>query len=119
MACPGAGQAAGTANRQALHAEVTRRWGTIDSLDFLKETDYHTGFTDAFSSVATRETTPRRVIRKRLLLVLHSMGINIGSRGSPLPVIMGRPRRHCAPPGSCSSTAIICARPWRWWSTKP
>jgi TnpA family transposase len=66
------------ANLQALHAEVARRWGTIDLLDFLKETDYHTGFTNAFSSVATRETTPRRVIRKRLLLVLHSLGINIG-----------------------------------------
>ena len=65
-------------NMQALHAEVARRWGTIDLLDFLKETDYHTGFTDAFSSVATRETTPRKVIRKRLLLVLHSLGINIG-----------------------------------------
>jgi hypothetical protein len=28
------------ANLQALHAEVARRWGTIDLLDFLKETDY-------------------------------------------------------------------------------
>jgi hypothetical protein len=62
----------------ALHAEVARRWGTIELLDFLKEADFYTRFTDAFSSVATRETTPRPVIRKRLLLVLHSLGINIG-----------------------------------------
>jgi TnpA family transposase len=66
------------ANLAALHAEVARRWGTIELLDFLKEADFYTRFTDAFSSVATRETTPRPVIRKRLLLVLHSLGINIG-----------------------------------------
>jgi len=65
-------------NLEALHAEVARRWGTIDLLDFLKEADHHTGFTDEFTSVATREATPRPVIRKRLLLALHGLGTNIG-----------------------------------------
>jgi hypothetical protein len=39
------------ANLAALHAEVARRWGTIELLDFLKEADFYTRFTDAFSSV--------------------------------------------------------------------
>jgi len=65
-------------NLEALHAEVARRWGTIDLLDFLKEADHHTGFTDEFTSVATREATPRPVIRKRLMLALHGLGTNIG-----------------------------------------
>jgi TnpA family transposase len=65
-------------NLEALHAEVTRRWGTIDLLDFLKEADYHTGFTDEFASVASREVTPRPIIRKRLLLALHGLATNIG-----------------------------------------
>jgi Tn3 transposase DDE domain len=65
-------------NIEALHAEVARRWGTIDLLDFLKEADYHTGFTDEFASVASREVTPRPIIRKRLLLALHGLATNIG-----------------------------------------
>ena len=52
--------------------------GIIDLLDFLKESDFVTMFTDAFTTVATRETTPREVIRKRLLLVLYALGTNIG-----------------------------------------
>ncbi|WP_030164024.1 Tn3 family transposase [Spirillospora albida] len=65
-------------NLKALHAEVQARWGVIDLLDFLKESDFVTQFTDAFSTVATRENTPREVIRKRLLLVLYALGTNIG-----------------------------------------
>jgi hypothetical protein len=40
-------------------------------LDFLKEADYPTGFTDEFASVASREVTPRPIIRKHLLLALQ------------------------------------------------
>src|SRR3954468_16390363 len=58
--------------------EVAARWGIIDLLDFLKESDHLTAFTDAFTTVATRENTPREVIRKRLLLVLYALGTNIG-----------------------------------------
>jgi TnpA family transposase len=62
----------------ACHRADTPRNSTMPKpWDFLKEADFYTRFTDAFSSVATRETTPRPVIRKRLLLVLHSLGINI------------------------------------------
>jgi hypothetical protein len=63
-------------NLKALHAEVQARWGVIDLLDFLKESDFVTGFTDSFTTVATRENTPREVIRKRLLLVLYALGTN-------------------------------------------
>ncbi|MEV5707972.1 Tn3 family transposase [Actinoallomurus sp. NPDC052274] len=66
------------ANLRALHAEVQARWGVIDLLDFLKEADFVTKFTDAFTTVATRENTPRDVVRKRLLLVLYALGTNIG-----------------------------------------
>jgi hypothetical protein len=47
-------------------------------LEFLKESDFITDFTDAFTTVATREATPREVIRKRLLLVLYALGTNVG-----------------------------------------
>ncbi|MER7506676.1 Tn3 family transposase [Nonomuraea pusilla] len=65
-------------NLRALHTEVAARWGNIDLLDFLKESDFVTDFTDAFTTVATREATPREVIRKRLLLVLYALGTNMG-----------------------------------------
>ena len=65
-------------NLRALHTEVAARWGIIDLLDFLKESDFVTDFTDAFTTVATREATPREVVRKRLLLVLYALGTNVG-----------------------------------------
>ena len=65
-------------NLRELHTEVAARWGIIDLLDFLKESDFVTTFTDAFTTVATREATPREVIRKRLLLVLYALGTNVG-----------------------------------------
>ncbi|WP_326640051.1 Tn3 family transposase [Streptosporangium sp. NBC_01755] len=65
-------------NLRALHTEVAARWGIIDLLDFLKESDFVTDFTDAFTTAATREATPREVIRKRLLLVLYALGTNVG-----------------------------------------
>ncbi len=75
---PGVTEGTAAKNLEALHAEVARRWGTIDLLDFLKEADHHTRFTDAFSSVASREVTPRPIVRKRLLLALHGLATNIG-----------------------------------------
>lgn len=65
-------------NLRALHTEVAARWGIIDLLDFLKESDFVTDFTDAFTTVATREATAREVIRKRLLLLLYALGTNVG-----------------------------------------
>lgn len=46
-------------NLAALKAEVSRRWGTIDLLDMLKNTDQFTDFTTEFVSVATREPCRR------------------------------------------------------------
>jgi TnpA family transposase len=65
-------------NLRALHTEVAARWGIIDLLDFLKESDFVTDVTDAFATVATREATPQEVIRKWLLLVLYALGTNVG-----------------------------------------
>ena len=75
---PDLGKLETPANLQALHQQVAARWGVIDLLDFLKEADHVTCFTDAFSTIATREATPREVIRKRLLLVLYALGTNVG-----------------------------------------
>jgi TnpA family transposase len=63
---------------QALKNEVERRWGTIDLLDVLKEADYLTGFTEEFSSVASREIVDRQELRARLLLMSFGLGTNMG-----------------------------------------
>ena len=65
---------------QALKDEVGRRWGTVDLLELFKETDLLTGFTDEFTSVASREVLPRDVLRRRLLLALFALGTNMGIR---------------------------------------
>jgi len=57
---------------------VQARWGTVDLLDLLKEADLLTGFTEEFTSVASREVIPRRLLRRRLLLVLFGLGTNMG-----------------------------------------
>jgi len=66
---------------QALKDEITRRWGTIDLLDVLKEADYLTGFTQEFSSVASREIVDRRELQARLLLLSFGLGTNMGIKG--------------------------------------
>lgn len=67
-------------NLAALKAEVSRRWGTIDLLDILKNTDLFTDFTEEFVSVATREALPKDVLRRRLLMCLFALGTNMGIR---------------------------------------
>jgi hypothetical protein len=67
-------------NLGKLKAEVQRRWGTIDLLDILKDTAFLTDFTDAFTSVATREVLDRQTLNRRLLLVLFALGTNLGIR---------------------------------------
>ncbi len=44
----------------------------------MKEADFLTDLTGVFTSVATREVTPRDVVRRRLLLVLFGLGTNMG-----------------------------------------
>jgi hypothetical protein len=63
---------------QALKREIVSRWGVIDLLDVLKEVDYLTGFTNEFTTIATRENIPREQLRRRLLLALFALGTNMG-----------------------------------------
>ena len=63
---------------QALKDEVLRRWGTLNLLDVLKDSDFLTDFTAEFTSVATREVIDRDTLRRRLLLCLFALGTNMG-----------------------------------------
>ena len=47
-------------------------------LDILKETDLRVGFTNAFTTAATREATDRDEVQRRLLLCLYGLGTNAG-----------------------------------------
>ncbi len=64
----------------AIKAEVKRRWGTLDLLDVLKDSNFLSDFTNEFTSVATREVLDRDQLRRRLLLCLFAMGTNMGIR---------------------------------------
>ena len=48
------------ANLGLIKDEVIRRWGTLDLLDVLKDSDYLAEFTAEFTSVASREVIDRR-----------------------------------------------------------
>jgi hypothetical protein len=66
------------ANLEALKGELGRRWPMIGLLDILKETDLRVGFTEAFSTAATREASDRDEVQRRLLLCLYGLGTNAG-----------------------------------------
>jgi len=68
------------ANLGKLKNEVIRRWGTLDLLDVLKDSDYLAEFTSEFTSVASREVIDRNTLRRRLLLCLFALGTNMGVR---------------------------------------
>ena len=68
------------ANLHGIKDEVIRRWGTLDLLDVLKDSDYLAEFTSEFSSVASREVIDRDTLRRRLLLCLFALGTNMGVR---------------------------------------
>ena len=63
---------------EALGAELGRRWPVTGLLDILKEADLRTGFTDAFTTAATREVVERAEVRRRLLFCLYGLGTNAG-----------------------------------------
>lgn len=65
-------------NLEALKVELGRRWPMTGLLDILKETDLRVGFTQAFSTAATREATDPDDVRRRLLLCLYGLGTNVG-----------------------------------------
>ncbi|MFI7640499.1 Tn3 family transposase [Nonomuraea sp. NPDC049400] len=63
---------------KALKAEISRRWGVIDLLDVLKDVAHVTGYTAAFTSVASRTVIEEAVLQRRLLLCLYGLGTNVG-----------------------------------------
>ena len=66
------------ANLAALKAEVGKRWEMTSLLTILKESDLRIGFTDAFTTAATREVLERDKVQQRLLLCLYGLGTNAG-----------------------------------------
>ena len=62
----------------SVKGEVGRRFGVNLLLDFLKETDLRTGFSERLRSVMTREMLDRAEVQKRLLLCLFGLGTNTG-----------------------------------------
>lgn len=63
---------------EALGGELGRRWPMTGLLDMLKEADLRIGFTQAFSTAASREATDPEEVRRRLLLCLYGLGTNAG-----------------------------------------
>jgi TnpA family transposase len=113
-----------------VKAEVERRWGTIDLLDVLKEAEFDTGFTDLFTTVATREAIPRMVLRRRLLLVLFALGTNMGikrvavtGRHGESESVLRRTRHlfvsrdNLRAAVTALANATLAARDEAWWGT--
>ena len=61
-----------------IKQEIKNRWSDINLLDLLKETDFHTEFTQHFKTTADREILDRETIQRRLLLSLFGLGTNTG-----------------------------------------
>ena len=58
--------------------ELIRRRGMTSLLDIFKEADLRIGFTQAFTTAASREAVDRREVQRRLLLCLYALGTNAG-----------------------------------------
>jgi TnpA family transposase len=65
-------------NLARFKAELGARWRMTSLLDVLKETELQVRFTEGFTNLASRETLPRDVLQKRLLLCLYGLGTNMG-----------------------------------------
>lgn len=65
-------------NLLRLKSEVGERWSMTSLLDMLKETDLRVGFTQQFSTDASRENLGRDTLQRRLLLCLYGLGTNTG-----------------------------------------
>lgn len=65
-------------NLNALKLELGHRWPATSLLDAFKETDFRTGFTQCFTSTASRTTFEQTDISRKLLLALYGLGTNTG-----------------------------------------
>ncbi|WP_084404440.1 Tn3 family transposase [Pseudovibrio sp. Ad46] len=65
-------------NLQALRDELVKRWPVTSLLDALKETDLRVGFSQHFSSTASRQHLKGEELSRRLLLVLYGLGTSMG-----------------------------------------
>ena len=63
-----------------IKRSVVQRWGVLDLLDILVEADRHVGFMQHFETSGQRQILRDDDIRSRLLLVLFSLGTNLGLR---------------------------------------
>jgi TnpA family transposase len=61
-----------------VKGEIGQRWPMTGLLDMLKEADLRIGFTQAFTSVASREVLDPATVQRRLLLCLYGLGTNAG-----------------------------------------
>lgn len=117
-------------NLGKIKAEVIRRWGTLDLLDVLKDSDYLAEFTSEFTSVASREVIDRDTLRRRLLLCLFALGTNMGIRAivatgehGESEAALRHVRRHFITRDNMRRgiakvvNATFEARDPRWWGT--
>ncbi|MDG3013662.1 Tn3 family transposase [Corynebacteriales bacterium D3-21] len=115
---------------QALKDEVIRRWGTLDLLDVLKDSDFLADFTAEFTSVASREVTDRDTLRRRLLLCLFGLGTNMGLKAiadtgehGESEAALRHVRRHFITRDNLRRAiakvvdATLAARDPNWWGT--
>ena len=118
------------ANLQKIKDEVIRRWGTLDLLDVLKDSDYLTDFTAEFASVASREVIDRDTLQRRLLLCLFALGTNMGIRAivatgehGESEAALRHVRRHFVTRDNLRRaitklvSATFAARDPNWWGT--
>lgn len=117
-------------NLGRIKQEVIRRWGTLDLLDVLKDSDYLAEFTSEFTSVASREVIDRDTLRRRLLLCLFALGTNMGIRAivatgehGESEAALRHVRRHFITRDNLRRAvakvvnATFAARDPRWWGT--
>jgi Tn3 transposase DDE domain len=106
------------ANLGKLKDEVIRRWGTLDLLDVLKDSDYLAEFTSEFTSVASREVIDRVTLRRRLLLCRFALGTNMGIRAIVSTGEHGETEAGLRNVRRPSSPATTCAERSPSWLTR-
>jgi TnpA family transposase len=113
-----------------IKAEVQRRWGTLDLLDVLKDSDFLCEFTREFASTGQREIIDPATLRRRLLLALFALGTNMGIKAvvstgehGETEAALRYVRRHYITRDNLRRAitrvvnATFDARDPRWWGT--